>query len=110
MVGIFYKLLWILIHFAYNFLDYICHLTLHIHTECVRIQKLCLQMPKNLESDKDLIEKVKKLVQKLPTHILVILGDEKFSFECMANLVCWSIFAGVNCISFYDYKGTCTQM
>lgn len=64
-------------------------------------------MPKNIEYDKELIGNVKKLVNKLPMHILVILGDEKFDFESMANLVCWSIFAGVNCISFYDYKGKC---
>lgn len=106
MVGLFYKLLWIIIHLAYRFVSHIINLSLHIYTEYVQIPKSCiLQVPANFQTDKDLIENVKKLIHKLPKHILVILGDEELGFECMANLVCWSIFAGVNCISFYDYKG-----
>lgn len=98
--------MWITIHLAYSFASHIYNLALHIYAEYVRIPKsYLLQKPASFQTDKELIENVKTIIQKLPKHILVILGDEKLTFECMANLVCWSIFAGVNCISFYDYKG-----
>ncbi|XP_018333356.1 dehydrodolichyl diphosphate synthase complex subunit nus1 isoform X2 [Agrilus planipennis] len=48
-------------------------------------------------------------LKKIPNHLTVILGDEALSFQELANVVIWSLFTGINFISFFDHKGDFKQ-
>lgn len=46
-----------------------------------------------------------ELFEKVPSHLVVIVGNETISFKDLANIVVWCIAAGISFISFYDHQG-----
>lgn len=51
------------------------------------------------------ISKQVKLFEKIPSHLVVIVGNETISFKDLANIAVWCIAAGISFISFYDHQG-----
>ncbi|XP_066256844.1 dehydrodolichyl diphosphate synthase complex subunit Nus1-like [Euwallacea similis] len=46
------------------------------------------------------------LMNKIPKHITVLLGNEQPSFKDLANIILWCIGNQILFLSFYDHKGT----
>ncbi|KAJ9592655.1 hypothetical protein L9F63_015670 [Diploptera punctata] len=51
------------------------------------------------------ISKRVKLIDKIPSHLVVIIGNESVSYRDLANIIVWCIAAGISFLSFYDYHG-----
>lgn len=47
---------------------------------------------------------IKKL-DKIPRHMIVVLGTETPSYRDLANIVVWCVAAGIPHISFYEHSG-----
>lgn len=46
-----------------------------------------------------------KQLQKLPSHLGLLVGEEQVSVCDISNVVCWSFATGVQIVSLYDPKG-----
>lgn len=55
--------------------------------------------------EKELIEKNKPNLTKIPVHMAVILGTELPNFEALSKIIFWCLSAGIPNISFYDCQG-----
>lgn len=60
---------------------------------------------KNIKSEKVLIEECKQLVDKIPKHIVLILGERQLEFSCISNIIAWAALSDIKCISIYDHTG-----
>jgi len=60
---------------------------------------------KNSETEKILIEECKQLCDKIPKHIVLILGQKHLEFSSISNIIAWAAIADIKCISIYDYTG-----
>jgi dehydrodolichyl diphosphate syntase complex subunit NUS1 len=58
-----------------------------------------------VEDELELISRHVKLY-KIPSHLVVILGNESISYRDLANIAVWCIAAGISFVSFYDHHGT----
>ncbi|GLV31445.1 Transport and Golgi organization 14 [Carabus blaptoides fortunei] len=56
-------------------------------------------------TDIDQINVAIKKLDKIPHHIVVVLGTETPSYRDLANIVVWCVAAGIPYISFYDHSG-----
>jgi dehydrodolichyl diphosphate syntase complex subunit NUS1 len=59
-----------------------------------------------MEDELDIISKHVKLFHKVPSHLVVIVGNESISYRDLANIAVWCIAAGISFISYYDHHGT----
>lgn len=59
----------------------------------------------DISYEKELIEKNKSNLTKIPVHMAVILGTEQPNFEALSKIVFWCLSAGIPNISFYDCQG-----
>ncbi|KAB0801872.1 hypothetical protein PPYR_04058 [Photinus pyralis] len=46
-----------------------------------------------------------QILKSVPTHITVILANEKPSYKDLSKLILWCVASGITYLSFYDYKG-----
>lgn len=60
---------------------------------------------KIMKSEKVLIEECKQLCDKIPKHIVLILGEKQLEFPNIANIIAWAVMADIKAISIYDYTG-----
>ena len=51
------------------------------------------------------IKNASKSIRKLPIHLGIILGEDTFSFNDLANMILWSSIMDINCLSIYDLYG-----
>jgi dehydrodolichyl diphosphate syntase complex subunit NUS1 len=58
-----------------------------------------------MEDEHDFISRHVKLFDKVPSHLVVIVGNEAISYRDLANIAVWCIAAGISFISFYDHHG-----
>jgi dehydrodolichyl diphosphate syntase complex subunit NUS1 len=58
-----------------------------------------------VEDEVGFISRHVKLFDKIPSHLVVIVGNETISYRDLANIAVWCIAAGISFISFYDYHG-----
>lgn len=49
-------------------------------------------------------------LDKLPSHLALMIGEDTLSLADLASVVCWAVAAGVQFISLYDPKGECLWM
>lgn len=59
---------------------------------------------KQEEIENEFITKSIKQFSKLPKHLVFALGEEKVSYNDLAQLIAWCLPTGVPVISFYDHK------
>jgi len=60
---------------------------------------------KYVEDELERISRHVKLYDKIPSHLVVILGNESISYRDLANIAVWCIAAGISFLSFYDHHG-----
>lgn len=78
------------------------------YVECVCIylrRKRDLLCNKYVEDELERISRHVKLYDKIPSHLVVILGNEGISYRDLANIAVWCIAAGISFVSFYDHHG-----
>lgn len=87
----------------YSLILYILHgiyeMVRVIHTFYVRLSNYWIR------DDLAKLSKDIKKLSKRPHHLVFMLGNEEPSFKDLANIVLWSISAGIPIISFYDHNG-----
>lgn len=54
----------------------------------------------------DAIEYDVRGLDKIPSHLVVMLGPEEPEYRQLARFVFWAMAAGVGHVSFYDHRGT----
>lgn len=97
-----YRLLLILLHCLYNLVDFIYRTWVYYR------YKVYHSFTTNT-----FIQNIENYIQlriihldKLPAHIVIILGTEQPSYSDLSNIVFWCIASGIPYITFYDHKGT----
>jgi hypothetical protein len=53
-----------------------------------------------MEDEHDFISRHVKLFDKVPSHLVVIVGNESISYRDLANVAVWCIAAGISFRSF----------
>lgn len=106
----YYKVLWIIVHLIADFIEAIGYFGLELRENLYNFIKNITKarQKQELGDDKRLIECHINEIKKLPTHLAVILDINKekdVDLKQLTNLVLWSLWSGVNFISFYDYRG-----
>lgn len=107
----YYRVLWIIIHSLADLVEAIYHFGLEFRENFSNYIKNMTKSRQTdqLTCDRQLIERHLNEITKLPKHLAVILSVNSVKdvdLQQLTNLVLWSLSAGVNFISFYDYKGT----
>lgn len=69
---------------------------------------LCGHKRRSLEYDKQIIEANQKVLNKLPQHVVLALGQENPDPKLIAKFIIWVAIAGIEHCSIYDYKGNLT--
>lgn len=64
-----------------------------------------LMFKKYVDDELGFISRHVKLFDKIPSHLVVIVGNETISYRDLANIAVWCIAAGISFISFYDHHG-----
>lgn len=62
--------------------------------------------PQDLNRDKKYIEYKIRNLDKVPLHVVIVLGNEEPRYNVLGRLVIWAAAAGIGYISFYDHEGT----
>uniref|UniRef100_A0AAG5DCQ9 ditrans,polycis-polyprenyl diphosphate synthase [(2E,6E)-farnesyldiphosphate specific] n=1 Tax=Anopheles atroparvus TaxID=41427 RepID=A0AAG5DCQ9_ANOAO len=101
--------LWTLLHTLYSWLEYLsnlvrwCHKSLLQHSpagwsltamEKYRMKQSQLAIKSRLEN-----------VEKIPKHLVVVLGPEEPNSALLSKFIFWSYAAGIEYVSFYDHNG-----
>jgi dehydrodolichyl diphosphate syntase complex subunit NUS1 len=58
-----------------------------------------------MDDEPNFISRHVKLCDKVPSHLVVIVGNESISYRDLANIAVWCIAAGISFISYYDHNG-----
>lgn len=100
-----YETLWLLLHAVFRlvvavrreWLDAVARVAAHF------------EPPATPARERELIERVRTELSKLPAHVSVILNaetpDDERTAAKLAQLLRWSEYAGIEHLSFYDYRG-----
>lgn len=59
-----------------------------------------------LRWESDEIEADVRALDKIPVHLVVMLGPEDADYKQLAKFIFWSLAAGIGHVSFYDHQGT----
>jgi hypothetical protein len=59
----------------------------------------------NFQYENDYIEYNVRKLEKMPKHLVVMLGTEIPNIDSLAKLIFWSWSAGISAVSFFDHKG-----
>ncbi|PSN49733.1 hypothetical protein C0J52_13112 [Blattella germanica] len=95
-----FRVAWTLLHFLLSAVQFIeCSLGFVRRKYEDLLHKGCV------ENELSLISNHVKLLEKIPSHLVVILGNESVSYRDLANITVWCIAAGISFISFYDHHG-----
>ncbi|KAF4522148.1 hypothetical protein B566_EDAN012610 [Ephemera danica] len=97
-----YRVLLNLIHVLYSCLE-----TFMVLWCCVRKKYENFWCKSELKDDFYYVTNFVRNVKNIPSHLAFILinEDEIVCFEDLANIVLWSLAAGVSFVSFYDHNG-----
>lgn len=60
----------------------------------------------DLRFENDVIEYDVRSLDKIPSHLVVMLGPKEPEYRQLARFIFWSMAAGVGHVSFYDHRGT----
>ncbi|XP_062543640.1 dehydrodolichyl diphosphate synthase complex subunit nus1 [Armigeres subalbatus] len=69
-------------------------------------RRILLGTDQAAETDSDAIGYDVQRLDKIPSHLVVMLGSEEPDYRQLARFIFWSMAAGVGHISFYDHRGT----
>lgn len=106
----FYKFLWILAHNLAALSLTLFYIGLEFREKIINFLKIITKDRRKStdESDRHQIECHTSYVKKLPKHLAVILTlehDKDVDLGRLCKIVEWSLVAGVNFLTFYDYRG-----
>lgn len=110
MESVILKATWFLIHFIVDLIETLFNFGLELRENFNNfIKNISSEIHWRSKDDEiAFIETRISELKKLPKHIVVILNlsnERDVDLSKLANLVSWSLYSGVNFISFYDYKG-----
>ncbi|GLH00647.1 Dehydrodolichyl diphosphate synthase complex subunit nus1 [Gryllus bimaculatus] len=100
MLRVLYRIIWTFIYLLCSFVDFVKSMTVSLHKKYTNYYKTL-----RLEDELKLITQAVKHMDKTPSHIVFVIGNENISFRDLGNVIVWCIAAGVSFISFYDFEG-----
>lgn len=95
----FYRLILYLIH---KCIDLLCIFRALFRDLCLFIQHCMSLLPRFLQV-KDPFKQA--WIKKLPSHLGIIICEERISFNDISNLIIWSFCVGIHHVSIYDSTG-----
>lgn len=109
------KLVYLIVHVLVEWIEAFYYFGLEFRDNFYNFVNNVLQKrPTRTSADEKVyIEQRVQEIKKVPKHIAVILNisrETDVDLSRLADLVSWSLSSGVNFISFYDFKGKCTQI
>uniref|UniRef100_A0A7G3AP17 ditrans,polycis-polyprenyl diphosphate synthase [(2E,6E)-farnesyldiphosphate specific] n=1 Tax=Lutzomyia longipalpis TaxID=7200 RepID=A0A7G3AP17_LUTLO len=102
-LGFLYKAAWLLLHFIFSIVEAV----IFYRKFLVRKFKQFSWSPQHDGYSKNPAEFIKlhrDYLDKIPTHLAVILGLEEPNFEVLSNLIYWAMASEISYISIYDHK------
>lgn len=100
-------MMFILFRIAYTLLHVLVSAVHYAGCVCIYLRRKLedLLCKKYVEDELERISRHVKLYDKIPSHLVVILGNESISYRDLANIAVWCIAAGISFVSFYDHHG-----
>lgn len=98
-----YSVIWHLLQFIFDIVEFVCRLGTFAKAKCKIIQRRF--GGEDISIEKILIERNKAKLTKIPNHLAVILGTELPDFRALSKIIFWCLSAGIQNISFYDHRG-----
>ncbi|XP_076824238.1 dehydrodolichyl diphosphate synthase complex subunit nus1-like [Clavelina lepadiformis] len=90
------------------FLFYIVHVSVsamhHVASLIHFLSTLHLSFPEKTISAAKVMQDAKKLA-KTPKHLTLLINEDKVDFADITNIIYWSFFMGIPCITIADKKG-----
>uniref|UniRef100_A0A1L8DP96 ditrans,polycis-polyprenyl diphosphate synthase [(2E,6E)-farnesyldiphosphate specific] n=2 Tax=Nyssomyia neivai TaxID=330878 RepID=A0A1L8DP96_9DIPT len=103
--NILFKAAWLLMHFIFAIVESaIFYRKLLVR----KLKEFSVFTKENVEkrNPAKYIKLHKEYLDKVPTHLAVILGLEEPNFETLSNLIYWAMASEISYISIYDHKET----
>lgn len=97
------------VHFLYGLLLQLLQSCRRIRRKLSTIQKRLIHGTDRETALKDINDAMEydiRRLDKIPSHLVVMLGPEEPDYSQLAWFIFWSMAAGVGHISFYDHRGT----
>lgn len=115
MENIFLKLIYLIVHAVVEWIEAFYYFGLEFRDNFHDFinNLLSIRRSRTLASDKLYIEQRVHEIKKIPKHFAVILNisdETDVDLSRLVDLVSWTLSSGVNFITFYDFKGTCTEI
>lgn len=103
-----------LVHLLYSFVERLLNFSRWLHRKfstrwnSSQMHKRALfegDVQKLLRLEGDAIQYGVRELEKIPSHLVVMLGPEVPDYKQLARFIFWGMAAGVGHVSFYDHKG-----
>lgn len=94
------RIAWTFLHLLISFVEFIEYSLIVFRRKVENVLYKHFQ-----ENEIESISKHVDLIGKIPSHLVVIIGNESISYRDLANIIVWCIAAGISFLSFYDYQG-----
>ena len=95
-----FRIAWTFLHLLVSTVEFIEYASLIIRK---KLENILYRF--NQENELGTISKHLKVIDKIPSHLVIIIGNESISYKDLANIIVWCIAAGISFLSFYDHKG-----
>lgn len=95
-----FKISYIIIHALYTYFEFLYSVWVYLFKRVLLIYRTVRSL-----DDWEYVREQANRLEKIPTHITILLGNEEPSYQDLANLVMWSVASGTTFVSLYDHKG-----
>ena len=95
--AVIYKVFYLVLNLVFTIYELIENFSVHLRNKLHELRHEFLPVNKHRSFMK---------LDKIPTHLTVLLGCEEPSYQDLANLILWCLAARITFVSFYDYKGS----
>lgn len=96
-----YNFLYIIVHLVYSFIQYFCDIYHYTEQGFVDFYHEISHTSKNLKY----VHNEARKLNKIPTHLTILVESENHSIKDITNLILWSLAAGISFVSLYDSRG-----
>ncbi|KFB42549.1 AGAP000402-PA-like protein [Anopheles sinensis] len=101
--------LWSLVHTLYSWIEYLMLLVRWCHKvilqQTLGSWSVTAREKHRLKQSQLAIKSQLQHVEKVPKHLVVVLGPEEPNYTVLSNYILWSYAANIEYVSFYDHNG-----
>lgn len=104
---IIYRAALTILHVTWTLIIFFERIWADLRTRCDTVFNL-FNLRKRISSPETelLVHSIRRINKnRLPRHLVLVLGRERPSFHDIVRIIAWCATAGIPCISFYDHDG-----